>query len=77
MERCNEQNSITEEELDCYFRAYSAQEFCDIFYYNLQLIYRLAEYTCVDAWGYSLDLQDFLNENDFGDGWDIFMWIVI
>ena len=45
----------------------------DSFYYNLPLVYRLAEYASVDLWWYSLDLQDFLNENDFGNNDNIFM----
>ena len=74
-ERCNRDNPITDDELDNYLHIYTPHAFCDLFYYNLPLIYRLAEYASVDLWWYSLDLQDFLNENDFGNGNDIFMWI--
>ena len=72
-ERCLLQNPVTNHELDSFFHLYMPHAFCDLFYYNLPLIYKLAEYTSVDEWWYSLDLQDFLNENDFGGGQDIFM----
>ena len=64
---------VLDEELENYLNIYTPTAFINIFYYNLPLIYRLAEYAAIDVWWYSLDLQDFLNENDFGNGQDIFM----
>ena len=72
-ERCLMENPVTEHELEHYIQTYTPNAFCDVFYYNLPLIYRLAEYASVDEWWYILDLQDFLNEDDFGGGNDIFM----
>ena len=72
-ERCLLENPVTEYELQFFLETYTPHAFCDVFYYNLPLIHRLAEYAAIDLWWYSLDLQDFLNENDFGNGQDIFM----
>ena len=72
-EQCLIDHAITDDELENYLSIYTPNAFIDIFYYNLPLIYRLAEYAAMDLWWYSLDLQDFLNENDFGNGQDIFM----
>ena len=72
-ERCLSQNPVTNQELESFMHQYMPHVFVDLFYYNLPLIYQLAEFTSVDQWWYSLDLQDFLNENDFGGGQDIFM----
>ena len=72
-EQCLIDHPVLEEELENYLTIYSPTAFIDIFYYNLPLIHNLAEHTAIDLWWYSLDLQDFLNENDFGNGQDIFM----
>ena len=64
---------IYTDELQSYIETYIPHAFTDLSYYNLPLVYRLAEYASVDLWWYSLDLQDFLNENDFGNGDNIFM----
>ena len=72
-ERCIPDNVLTDDELENHLNIYTPNAFTDLFYYNLPLVYRLAEYASIDLWWYSLNLQDFLNENDFGNGNDIFM----
>ena len=49
-EKCNRDHMITDDELQSYLETYTPHAFTDIFYYNLPLVYRLADYASVDLW---------------------------
>ena len=63
--QCLINHEVLDEELSFYIYCFTPAAFIKIFSYNLPLISRLADYAMIDLWWYGLELQEFLDENDF------------